>query len=265
MKNENEIAKKITPGTLIKDMNFKAFLDKKKSEIASVLPKILTVERMTRIVISEISTNQKLLACSLSSVMSSIMTASKLGLEIGSTLGHGYLVPYRDTCTFILGYRGMLDLARRSGNIESICARIVYENDYFDFEFGLDEKLKHVPNKEDRGRAVYAYAIAKFKGGGYQLEVMSIQEVNKIRARSKSQDNGPWVTDFEEMAKKTVIRRIFKYLPIATDVAQLVNREETVDLTDEKQSVEVELNPIFEEQEVKNQQQRLVEELANER
>src|SRR5690606_35183329 len=116
-------------------------------------------------------------------------------------------------CTFIPGYRGFLDLARRSGQIVSLVARAVHENDFFEYEFGLTENITHKPCMTDRGALIAVYAIAILKDGGHQFEVMSKSEVDEIRKQSKSQNNGPWVTHYEEMAKKTVLRRLFKWLP----------------------------------------------------
>ena len=146
------------------------------------------------------------------------MQAVQLGLEPG-LLGHCYILPYKREATFI-GYKGMIDLARRSGHIQSIYAHAVHENDEFEYELGLHPKLEHKPSHGDRGAFIGAYAVAHFKDGGYQMEFMPKSEIEKRRKRSASANSSysPWSSDYEEMAKKTVVRYMFKYLPISIEV-----------------------------------------------
>lgn len=206
-------------------------LEKMKQEIARCLPKHLTPERMTRIALTMLRKTPKLQACDPLSFIASIMQASQLGLEPG-ILGSSYLVPFyndktnRYECTFMPGYRGFLDLARRSGKIITLVARSVYENDVFNYEFGLKENLVHKPTLGDRGNLVAVYAVAMLKDGGHQFDVMSKTEVDNVRAISKSKDNGPWVTHYEEMAKKTVLRRLFKWLPCSVEMQKAVSLDE---------------------------------------
>jgi recombination protein RecT len=175
----------------------------------------------------------KLLTCNPESFCGAIMACSQLGLEPGNSMGQIYLIPFGKEVQVILGYKGMIELARRSGQIVSLSAHEVFKNDIFEFEYGLEEKLKHVPDLlgEDRGDLVAVYAVAKFVGGGHQIEVMSKSDVDKIRKRSKSGNVGPWATDYNEMAKKTVLRKLFKYLPISIEKINMVNElEEGADL-----------------------------------
>ena len=148
-----------------------------------------------------------------------VMQAVQLGLEPG-LLGHCYILPYKREATFIIGYKGMIDLARRSGHIQSIYAHAVHENDEFEYELGLHPKLEHKPSHGDRGAFIGAYAVAHFKDGGYQMEFMPKSEIEKRRKRSASANSSysPWSSDYEEMAKKTVVRYMFKYLPISIEV-----------------------------------------------
>lgn len=196
-------------------------LEKMTPQISRALPKHLTPDRMTRIALTELRKIPKLLQCNPESFCGAIMACSQLGLEPGSSLGQIYLIPFGKEVQVILGYKGMIELARRSGQIVSLSAHEVYENDKFEFEYGLDEKLKHVPCLTDRGALIAVYSVAKFVGGGHQIEVMSKQDVDKIRARSKSGNSGPWVSDYSEMAKKTCVRKLFKYLPISIEKLQL--------------------------------------------
>lgn len=197
------------------------------------LPKHIDIDRFTRIAMTQLRTNPVLRQCSVPSLLASIMQCAQLGLEPG-LLGHAYLVPYNNRklgtkeVQFIIGYKGLIELARRSGNIESIAAHEVCENDEFVFEYGLEEKLIHKPALKDRGKPYLYYAYAKFKGGGHQIEIMTLEDIEKIRKRSKASDNGPWQTDYDEMAKKTIIRRLSKYLPISVEVMRGIEQDETV-------------------------------------
>lgn len=207
---------------------------KMKQQMALAMPKHMTADRMMRIALTEVRKVPALGQCNIESFMGSIMQCAQLGLEPGSALGHAYLLPFgngkakdgKSNCQLIIGYRGMIDLARRSGQIVSLTARTVHENDTFKYEFGLEETMHHVPADGDRGKMTHVYAVAKLKGGGVQFDVMSRADVDKVRSTSKAGTNGPWVTHFEEMAKKTVIRRLFKYLPVSIEIQQAVTLDE---------------------------------------
>lgn len=228
-----------------------AYLKRMGPEIEKALPSHMNPDRMARIALTTIRTNPLLLQCSIPSLLGAVMQAAQLGLEPG-LIGHCYLVPFNNKkkgpdgkeywerdVQFIVGYKGMIDLARRSGNIESIYAHTVYEADEFDYELGLHPKLHHKPATGRRGEMKYVYAVAHFKDGGYQFEVMDKEEIEKRRARSKASKNGPWVTDYEEMAKKTVIRHMWKYLPISIETQQQATQDEVVrkDVTSDPVSV----------------------------
>lgn len=197
-------------------------LEKNKTSMAQAIPKHMSIDRFTRIALSELRTNPKLLECSPASLMSCLVKSSQLGLEVGSAMGHAYLVPYKTECTLIIGYRGLITLARRSGEIVSITARIVHENDLFELEYGLDEKLRHVPAIDNPGKMTHVYAVAKLKDGGIQYDVMTRAEVEAIRKRSRAGNGGPWASDYEEMARKTVLRRLCKYLPISIELSDAI-------------------------------------------
>ncbi|MGN6347066.1 MAG: recombination protein RecT [Candidatus Nitrosocosmicus sp.] len=255
-----------------------------KAQINAALPKHMNADRMIRILSTELRRVPELNECTLQSVLSSIIQASQLGLEVSSLIGHGYLVPFKKKdketgkyikeCQFIIGYRGMIDLARRSGKLISLSSQSVYENDHFDFKYGLEEKLDHIPYQgEDRGKFIGAYAIAKLDKGSYQFGVMFKNEIDKIKARSKSSqsDYSPWTTDYEEMAKKTVIRRLFKYLPISIELYENLIKEEIKEISgdvlllEEQESnipliqtkSEILANKISQQQEIKITEQEL--------
>lgn len=213
--------------------NLRHMLEKYKSQIAMALPRHMTPERMMRIVLTTVQRNPSLLQCSPESIFGCVVEASQLGLEPDGILGHAYLVPFhnkhtrRKECQLIPGYKGLVDLARRSGQLVSIFAHVVYEKDEFDFEYGLDLKLRHKPSSEaNPGPVIAAYAVAKLKDGGVQFDVMWRHQIDRIRARSQSSGNGPWVTDYEEMAKKTVVRRLCKLLPASVELQKAVSLDE---------------------------------------
>lgn len=206
--------------------------------IEAVMPKHMSSERMYQLAISTVNQTPQLAECDAPSLLSCLMKCSALGLEPSAVdgLGRAYILPFRNRktgrteATFIVGYKGMLDLARRSGEIKDISARAVYEGDEFEYEFGLEEKLKHKPASKTHGKdekPTHVYMVAHFKDGGHFMDVMTIDEVEAVRQRSKASNNGPWVTDYAAMAKKTVIRRAFPYLPASVEAQQAVAADET--------------------------------------
>lgn len=200
---------------------FQQALAEKRGAIAGRLPSHMNPDRLIKIALTAAAKNPKILDCDRESVMLSVMQAAELGLEPGGALGEGYLVPYGRTCQFIPGYRGLISLARRSGQIISIEAHAVFEQDEFTVEFGLDPKLIHRPTmKAERGVVIAFYSVAKLQGGGIQYDYMTKADVDAIRSRSKASGSGPWVTDYNEMGKKTVIRRLFKALPVSVELCR---------------------------------------------
>ena len=208
------------------------YIDVMKPAIQAALPSVMTPERFSRITLSALSANPKLKECTPQSFLGAMMTAAQLGLEPNTPLGQAYLIPFRKhglmECQFQLGYKGLIDLAYRSGEVSIIQAHTVYENDDFQYELGLDPKLRHVPAKSNRGKPVAYYAMFKTKDDGYGFQVMSADEVNEhARKFSKSFEDGPWQTNLDEMAKKTVLKKVLKYAPLKSDFARGVAQDET--------------------------------------
>lgn len=208
------------------------YLRSQKGRLAQALPKHLTAERLLNVVLTSIRTTPHLADCTPPSLVAAVMHCAALGVEPGP-LQHAYLIPYWNKrlgqyeAVFMLGYRGLIDLARRSGNIVSIAAHEVYESDVFELVYGTEERLIHKPAWAQRtGVPGLYYAIAHLVGGGYHMEVMTRADVEAIRQRSRAADNGPWVTDFNEMAKKTVTRRLCKYLPLSVEVQYQLLRDQ---------------------------------------
>lgn len=216
-----------------------------KKSLSKILPTHLNADRIAQIALTELRNTEKLQKCSIASFLGSVMTCSQLGLEIGNTLGHAYLIPYGSSCQFILGYKGMIELAIRSGKVATVQAQVVRQGDEFHYEYGMNENLKHIPTKEGRGEIIYAYAYVKTNEGQFTFDVMTKEEIDDIKDKSQSSSsaNSPWNTYYAEMARKTVVRRLFKYLPVSNDLSRAIaldeaaergeqRNENTIDLTD---------------------------------
>jgi recombination protein RecT len=211
--------------------NVRGLLEKTKPRLAQFLPKHLSVDRFVRIALFACHREPKLLQCKPMTIVDSVVRAAQLGLEPGGVLGDGYLVPYKDECQFIPGYRGLISLARRSGQIVSIEAHVVYEKDHFTCKYGLDPVLEHEPDWSDNPGAMRAvYAVAHLRDEGVQYEVMTRAQVEKIRTRSPASKSSysPWsnADDYFEMARKTVVRRLCKYLPMSVEMRDALDNVE---------------------------------------
>lgn len=213
-------------------MTLKQYVGSMQGEIVKALPAGMTAERFTRITLSALSKNPKLQECTPTSFLAAMMTAAQLGLEPNTPLGQAYLIPYKNKgiaeCQFQIGFKGLIDLAYRSGEVSMIEAHTVYDDDEFDFQYGIETKLIHVPCLEEkRGEPVAFYAILRTKDGGCGFDVMSVSEAREHAKRysAANGDGGPWKTHFEEMAKKTVLKRLLKYAPLRTDY---LGQDETI-------------------------------------
>lgn len=229
-------------------------LKRMHTQIEKALPSVITPERFTRIALTAYSRNEKLQECTPESFLGSMMQAAQLGVEPNTPLGQAYLIPYRNKgvmeVQFQLGYRGMIDLAYRSGEVQNIQAHEVYENDTFEYELGLEPKLKHIPALKDRGNVILYYAVFKLTNGGVGFEVMSKEDVEAFaKKKSKTYGTGPWQSDFDAMAKKTLVKRLLKFAPLKSDFVRAVTADETIksgisenmtDLPDETVTIDAE-------------------------
>ena len=204
-----------------------------QAQINKVATRHLTAEKLMRLVTGEVKKTPALAKCSVASVMRCVMEAARLGLQPGGALGQFYIVPYGAEATPIVGYRGLITLARRSGKIRRLEAHVVYEADEFEVRFGTDPGLTHIPSlKAERGDIVAAYMVVQMEGEAIQVEVMTREDIIAIRDRSRASKNGPWVTDFAEMCRKTVVRRGCKYLPMDTEESAPLQRAMELDADD---------------------------------
>lgn len=206
-----------------------------------VVPKGMDADRLARIATTALRTVPKLAECTAQSFAACMMQTAQLGLEPCTPLGHAYLIPRanrktgRQECTLIIGYQGMLDIARRSGAIDSIRAQAVYDGDVFDVEFGLNQSLVHRPafgTPKDPSKLIAAYAVARLKGASEPVfVVLSRAEIEASRKRGASGHgfSTPWDTDYEAMALKTAIRRLFRWLPKSIESRDLAIAEHVDD------------------------------------
>lgn len=224
------------------------YLKKMEPVILQALPKnsAMTPERLSRITLTTMKTNPKLQLCSTESILAAVLQSAQLGLE-PDLLGSCYFIPYKTTCSFQIGYRGLIDLVTRRGEVTTITANPVYENDLFVEEYGKEETFRHIPyRKGDRGRLIGFYAYAHLKNGGFKGEYMTVEEIEQVRndySKAFQWDNkgSIWVKHYEAMAKKTVIKRLVKYLPISVETQNAIAHDETVrkDITDIAQHIDL--------------------------
>jgi recombination protein RecT len=233
------MAETMTPATRAKSPihQLQELLESRKGSLAALLPRHLTADRLMKVAINAASRNPLILKCTPASVVKAVMQGAELGLEVGSALGEYYLVPFKNNKTGnyeaqgIPGYRGLISLARRTGEIAMIFAAVVKDGDEFTYQLGSDPLLMHRPNldADENAPVKWVYAVAKLKDGSTQFEVMSRKAVEGIRSRSRAGQSGPWVTDWNEMAKKTVIKRLTKYLPLSVELAKALEVDNKAD------------------------------------
>lgn len=211
-------------------------------QFATALPKHINTDRFIRIAITTIRQNPKLAQCSQESLLGALMVSAQLGLEPG-TLGQCYLIPFENKkagtveCQFQIGYKGLIELLRRSGQLSDIYSYTVYENDDFNIEYGLSRTLTHKPNFDERGEIKGFYAVAILKDGAKAFEYMTKDEVVKHeeKYRKGSYKNDVWNKNFEEMAQKTVVKKLLKWLPISVEFLEMANKDEkSFKVADEK-------------------------------
>lgn len=240
-KDEVKLTKNMTIPDMVKVM---------MPEIKKALPAVITPERFTRIALSALNNTPALQQCTPMSFLAALMNAAQLGLEPNTPLGQAYLIPYKNKghleCQFQIGYKGLIDLAYRNGQMQTIQAQAVYENDEFCYEYGLEPKLIHRPAPSERGELVYFYGIFRTVNGGFGFSVMSKSDMdNYAKTYSKAFDSSfsPWKSAYEEMAKKTVIKQALKYAPIKTDFQRALSTDESIkrEISDDMFSVQNEV------------------------
>lgn len=217
---------------------FRSLLQRAQPGLAAVAARHLPPERLLRLALSAASRMPDLLLCSSQSLLVGLMHCATLGMEPNTPMGHCYLLPFRNSrtgtheATFVLGYKGAVALAWRSGEVQSLDAAVVRKQDKFLWKRGLNAVLEHEPDllasQDDRENPIIAaYGIVTMKSGGKLVEVMSREEVENVRARSRSGQSGPWVTDYARMACKTVLKSALRLAPMSAEFEQAVLADDT--------------------------------------
>ena len=209
----------------------RGLMETNKAAFVAALPRHMNADRLIRVALTSFNLTPKLLECTPRSLLGAVIQCAQLGLEPG-VLGHAYLIPYGKDVQLVIGYKGLIQLARRSGEISTVTAHEVYSKDKFSYQYGLDPKLIHIPSEEaQRGDITHFYAVVKLKDGGAQFEVMTRAQVDAHRDRySRAAKQGPWVTEYPEMGKKTVLRRVLKLSPASIEMQQAIDMDEKAEL-----------------------------------
>lgn len=215
------------------------------ADTAGLLPRHMTGERMVKLVYAAATKQPELLNCTTASIGMCLTTCSELGLEPGDVRGHVYLIPRKNSaakiteCTLLVGYKGFAELARRSGEIASIDATVVYEGEPFEVFRGAHPDIKHTwcPDVDrSNQKIVAAYAIARLKDGSIAFEVLTKAEIDARRKRSSASGSGPWVTDYARMARKSALRALFMggLVPLSAEIVRAIEEDadnETIEAT----------------------------------
>lgn len=200
--------------------------------IKEALPRQFDPERFMRLGMTVFRTNAKLRECNFNSFLAALMQSVQAGLEPNTPLGEAYLIPYGKEVQFQMSYKGIVTLAHRSREYKSIYAHVVYPNDRFNYQYGLHKDMVHIPADEPEGEPIYYYAVYHLINGGYDFAVWSRKKIeDHAQQYSQAVKKGwtsPWKTDFDQMAKKTVVKDLLKMAPKSIEVARAVSMDETV-------------------------------------
>jgi recombination protein RecT len=227
MTTTTDVQKKIEDKAPAKVDKIRSLLEAHQKQFELALAGTVNTDKFVRVALTEIRRNSKLGEASVPSLLGALLASAQLGLEPGGPLGHAYLVPYGKEVQLIVSYKGMEQLAYRSGIVASINARVVREGDSFDFEFGSNEYIRHIPKAGVGGEVTHAYCIARLVTGGQVMVVLFREDIERRKGRSKATGKGsPWDTDYDEMARKSAIRAIFRDLPASTETQRALGYDE---------------------------------------
>lgn len=200
-------------------------------QVKALLPEHMNEARFAALVLACAAKDPKVLDCTGESILNAIHQAASLGLEINSATGECYLIPFGKIATLVPGYKGLVKLAIRSREVSSVEARLVYQDETeYEVHYGTNARIEHKPNfdvKREANTVKAGYAVATLPNGMKVFEVMTRGQLDAIRERSAGKNRGPWITDREEMYRKTVTRRLCKYLPMSPELAQAVELSDT--------------------------------------
>lgn len=198
-------------------MNVGALLEQNKAQLAAALPKHIRPDRLIRIVMTELKNTPELLKCSVPSLLGAIMRAAQYGLEIGGPLADAWLIPYKGQVQLQISTRGLLRLARQSGDVKHAWAYVVREGDFFEWGLGDAPFIKHTPALDDSKPMTHAYAVIKLANGEQHIEIMTAKAINGIRERSPSKNSPAWLSYEDQMWQKVVCKRALRKVPTSSE------------------------------------------------
>lgn len=224
---QSQVQQGLTP-----EQSLNKLLKRMGPQIQRALPKHMDADRIARIALTAVRATPKLLECDQMSFLAALMQSAQLGVEPNTGLGQAYLIPYGKQVQFQLGYKGLIDLAVRSGQYKAIYAHEVYKEDEFSFAYGLHKDLVHVPSTNPEGEPIGYYAVYHLKNGGYDFVYWTRERIDK-HAQKFSQavqkgSTSPWKTNYDAMAKKTVLKEVLKYSPKSIELQKVVEADETI-------------------------------------
>jgi len=222
-------------------------IEARRDALMAVMPANLDYDRFRRVVTLAVSKNPDLLECTASSIITAVIEAAQLGLEPTGSLSRAWLIAYNKNvgtkqnpkwakeAQLQIGYMGLVELALRSGRIRAAEARLVYDGDIFEVEFGTDQRIVHKPMflTSNPEKISMVYAVVWRNDSTWDIEVMRKDEIDGIRARSRSANHGPWVSDYGEMARKTVLRRLLKRQPLTVETIDAIQRDDETEYAQE--------------------------------
>lgn len=246
MAQNNQQLEKIRAGYV----SIKDILTKNRDAISAALPKHINADTMLQVTLTTIRVNPKLAECEPKSMLTAILIASQFGLLPDGVTGQSYIIPYWNSKKGVLeaqlqiGYKGELELARRSGQVARVECNVVYEKDSFEYEFGLAPVLKFKPSTGgDRGKKLYIYALVMLKDGSPYFDVWTIGQIDDHRRRFSKQPDGPaWTSSPDKMGKKTVLKQVLDYCPMSVEY-QKANRFDDLAEGGQPQMLDIELSP----------------------
>jgi recombination protein RecT len=211
-------------------------------QLLKALPNAMSPERFVRITVTSMMRNPKLMQCSRETFFRCLLDLSAMGLEPDGRQAH--LIPRKNKhtnaidCTLIIDYKGIKELLYRNGDIVDEHSDVVGDLDAFEYEFGSNKHLRHVPHTRDRGKLYCAYSFITLPKGGTAFDVMSTEEIETVRRRSANPDGDPWTKDWSEMAKKTVFKRLAKSLPLSPKTRDAIEMDNTYEVERESAPIQ---------------------------
>ena len=204
---------------------FSQLLERMKPQLKLALPKHLNEDRMARLVLTAFSSTPALQECSTNSILSSLMVAAQLGLEPGIN-GQGYLIPYKGTCTFVPGWKGLVDLVARAGRA-TVWTGVVFPGDQFDYQLGDAPYCRHKPEGDGEGEWTHVYAVGRVRDA--QMPVIEVwtrkkvekhlKQYNKVGGRHYALANE---NNFEMYGRKVALLQVLKYMPSSIELQNAI-------------------------------------------